>query len=132
SRLPIHEGDLIGRAELGAAARVVRQLDAYLTFKFAQAVVDGSSEIRIRISGLGDKPSTVYMQEPELITRVEPDYPESLRARGLKDAVELAATIGVDGTVRDVEVVSGDPEMAEAAAKAVRQWRYSPALADAD
>ena len=131
SRLPVQAGSLVARAELGAAAKVVRELNAYLTFKFLEIIVDGRPEVRIRISGLGTAPSTVYIQEPEVIQRVEPEYSESLKERGVKGAVELAATIGADGTVREVAVVSGDPELAELASKAVLQWRYRPAFADA-
>jgi len=130
-RLPIQAGDFIGRAELGATARAVREVDAYLTFRFLQTIVDGRSEVIIRISGLGTEPSTVYIQEPEIIQRIEPEYTESLRERGVRGWVELTATIGADGMVRDVELFSGDPELAETATKAVVQWRYKPALADA-
>jgi len=131
SRLPFQAGDLIGRAQLGAAAKTTRELDAFLTFKFAQTIVDDHTEISIRITGLSDRPTAVFMQEPEVIQRVEPEYTEALRSRGVTGAVELTATIGVDGTVRNVEVFSGDQELAAAGTKAVLQWRYRPAYADA-
>jgi TonB family protein len=40
--------------------------------------------------------------------------------------VDLEAVIGADGTVKRVTVLSGNPKLAEAAIRAVRQWRYSP------
>lgn len=40
--------------------------------------------------------------------------------------VSLRAVIGTDGSVKDVTVLSGDPKAAEAAAAAVKQWRYAP------
>jgi hypothetical protein len=40
--------------------------------------------------------------------------------------VDLRAVIGVDGTVKGVTVLSGNPKLAEAGIQAVRQWRYSP------
>ena len=132
SRLPIHEGALTGRTELGASAKMVRELDAYLTFKFeATTLDDGSAEVTIRITGVGIWPATVFIQEPVLIRRVEPEYPESLQAQGVIGSIELAGTIGLDGAVRDVAIVSGDTRLADAASKAVLQWRYRPALADA-
>lgn len=131
-RLPFQVGNLVSRANLGAAAKVVREIDAYLTFKFlVSGLEDGGSEVVIRIAGVGTHPATVHIQEPELITRIEPEYPESLREAGVKGLVELAGTIGLDGTVRDIEILSGDPGLADAASKAVLQWRYRPALADA-
>jgi hypothetical protein len=39
--------------------------------------------------------------------------------------VRLKALIGADGSVRDVTVVSGDPKLAEAGMRAVRNWHYS-------
>jgi hypothetical protein len=40
--------------------------------------------------------------------------------------LQLKALIGADGSVKDVTVLSGDPRLAEAAMRAVRQWHYSP------
>lgn len=40
--------------------------------------------------------------------------------------LQLKALIGQDGSVKDVTVLSGNPRLAEAAMRAVRQWHYSP------
>jgi TonB family protein len=40
--------------------------------------------------------------------------------------VILEVLIGIDGTVRDVQVSSGDPDLGSAATEAVRQWEFSP------
>jgi protein TonB len=61
-----------------------------------------------------------------LIHRVQPDYPAVAIAMGLSGAVELQARIGTDGTVQELEVVSGNPILARAAIEAVQQWRYQP------
>lgn len=44
----------------------------------------------------------------------------------LTGQVSLKAVIGTDGTVRDVDVLSGDGALAAAAVRAVRHWRYRP------
>lgn len=44
--------------------------------------------------------------------------------------VLLKAVIGSDGTVKRVEVLSGDRALAAAAARAVRHWHYAPAQVD--
>jgi periplasmic protein TonB len=64
----------------------------------------------------------------ELIRRVQPEYPEIARATHLSGTVRLQAIIGTDGTVRDLDVLSGSPILARAAVEAVRQWRYRPTL----
>ena len=40
--------------------------------------------------------------------------------------LRLRALIGADGLVKQVTVLSGDPRLAEAAMRAVRQWHYAP------
>jgi outer membrane biosynthesis protein TonB len=40
--------------------------------------------------------------------------------------LQLKALIGADGSVKEVTVLSGNPKLAEAAMRAVRQWHYSP------
>jgi TonB family protein len=40
--------------------------------------------------------------------------------------LQLKALIAADGSVKDVTVLSGNPKLAEAAMRAVRQWHYSP------
>jgi len=42
----------------------------------------------------------------------------------------LDAIIGVDGLVKDVRVISGDPRLAEPAVEAVGQWVFRPVLVD--
>jgi TonB family protein len=44
--------------------------------------------------------------------------------------VVLKAVVGSDGTVKQVEVLSGDRALALAAVRAVRQWRYAPPQVD--
>jgi protein TonB len=65
-----------------------------------------------------------------LIHRVEPDYPRIAIITRLSGTVVLRATIGTDGEVHGIEVLSGNPILAEAARAAVRQWRYRPTLLD--
>ncbi len=56
-------------------------------------------------------------------------YPvvSNVRAHGV---VALTARVDSDGTVRTVQIVSGNRALAAAAVRAVRQWRYRPYLND--
>jgi TonB family protein len=40
--------------------------------------------------------------------------------------LQLKALIAADGSVKEVTVLSGNPILAQAAMRAVRQWHYSP------
>jgi len=66
--------------------------------------------------------------EARLVHRVEPVYPSQARTQRVQGKVTLSATIGADGSVRQVAVVGGSPVLAESAKAAVLKWRYSPAL----
>jgi TonB family protein len=57
---------------------------------------------------------------------VNPVYPPEARARHLQGQVLLQVTIGTDGRIHDLKVISGHPILAEAAKGAVEQWRYRP------
>jgi periplasmic protein TonB len=61
-----------------------------------------------------------------LIHRVQPEYPRTALMIHLAGTIQLRAIIGMDGSVRNLEIVSGNPILAEAALDAVRQWRYQP------
>jgi protein TonB len=61
-----------------------------------------------------------------LLQRVDPVYPELARRAHIGGTVVLNAVIRPDGKVGSVEVASGNPLLARAAADAVRQWRYEP------
>jgi TonB family protein len=61
-----------------------------------------------------------------LIQRVEPAYPQPARDRQIQGPVTLQISVGKDGVVQSASPVSGDDELATAAAAAVRQWRFKP------
>jgi TonB family protein len=61
-----------------------------------------------------------------LIDKVLPKYPEDAKQQRAEGPVELNAVVGTDGRVREVEVVSGNPQLIPAATEAVRQWRFKP------
>ena len=46
-----------------------------------------------------------------------------LRVEG---TVKLSAMVAEDGRVRDVKVIEGSPVLANAAAGALKRWRYKP------
>ncbi len=64
--------------------------------------------------------------EGSLLRRVEPVYPDDARQQGIQGSVVLEVHIGVDGTVQDVQVVSGPEQLMAASTDAVKQWRFKP------
>ncbi|HTS64507.1 MAG TPA: TonB family protein [Candidatus Acidoferrales bacterium] len=68
------------------------------------------------------------IQQAVLISRKEPEYPKIAKQTGAKGQVVLNATIGKDGHIKAVKVVSGHPMLQNAAVDAVKQWIYKPTL----
>jgi TonB family protein len=61
-----------------------------------------------------------------LLTRVVPEYPEEAKQQRVQGPVVMSIFVGTDGSVRELRVISGDPKLVQAAADAVRQWRFRP------
>ena len=66
------------------------------------------------------------MMEGNLILRVQPDYPTIARQARVQGQVVLRAMISREGTIENLQVLSGHPMLVRAAVNAVQQWRYRP------
>lgn len=65
-----------------------------------------------------------------LVHQVEPEYPKDAKARRIQGPVVLEVQVLSDGSVGNIGIVEGNPLLADAAVRAVRQWRYQPNLVD--
>lgn len=61
-------------------------------------------------------------------TKVDPVYPAEAKTNRLEGSVVLSAKIGPDGTVQDLQAISGPGVLRQPALDAVRQWTYRPYL----
>lgn len=68
------------------------------------------------------------MDPAKLVQQVTPVYPPIARAAGISGAVQLHAIIAKDGTVQNLQVISGHPLLTRAALDAVQRWRYKPTI----
>jgi len=64
--------------------------------------------------------------------RIEPDYPQTARDRGIEGWVTFRFTVAVDGSVKDVAIVESQPPRVwdRATLRAVASWKYQPATKD--
>ncbi len=67
-----------------------------------------------------------------LIQRVQPEYPTNAKAQHVSGTVRLHAVIDTDGSVRQLEVVSGNPLLVQSGLDAVRNWRYRSTTLDGE
>jgi TonB family protein len=63
--------------------------------------------------------------ERKLMTRVEPEYPETLKRLSIGGTVRLRVSISAKGDVENVELLGGNPILGDAAAFAVKKWVYA-------
>jgi len=68
------------------------------------------------------------VQAANLITKVDPVYPPlALQAR-IQGTVRFTVTIGKDGRISNMQLISGHPLMVQAAKDALQQYVYKPTL----
>jgi TonB family protein len=63
-----------------------------------------------------------------LIYQVTPVYPPIAKTAHISGTVVLHAIIGKDGTVQELQYISGPPLLMKSAMDAVRQWKYKPTM----
>ncbi|MGE5648241.1 MAG: energy transducer TonB [Acidobacteriota bacterium] len=75
---------------------------------------------RIRVGG--------NVQQAKLLRRPMPVYPPLAKQARIQGTVKFTAVIGTDGTIRNLQLISGHPLLVPAAQDAVKQWAYQPTL----
>ena len=72
------------------------------------------------------------VQAALLVNKVQPVYPPLARQTRISGTVRLHAIIAKNGSVEQLEVMSGHPLLVRAAMDAVQQWKYKPTLLNGD
>jgi periplasmic protein TonB len=75
---------------------------------------------RIRVGG--------NVEAAAVVNRVTPEYPLIAKMAQVSGTVVLHAIIAKDGTVQELQYVSGSPLLIQAALDAVKEWRYRPTM----
>ena len=73
-------------------------------------------------------PDAVQLAAPRGGYQVKPSYPAAARRLGVQGTTILRVFVAADGRVGDVtvETSAGHPDLDQAAAEAVRRWRFEP------
>lgn len=92
-------------------------------------VSDGAQSSHSSSAPIDGEPQVITkdLLPPEVIQKVEPDYPLDAREQRLEGKVILQIVVGEDGSVTDVKVLRSIELLDQAAVEAVRQWKYKPA-----
>src|ERR1700683_4446653 len=79
-------------------------------------------------SSQSTSPPGKNLQVGRLVNLVDPLYPPEAEQKHIEGTVRIHATIGVDGSIKDLQPLSGPASLLAAALTAVREWRYNPTL----
>jgi TonB family protein len=113
-------------ATMNTGFRNARQLSAIgslllcatLLFPLLTALADTPTPLRIHVDG--------KTQHAKLTHEVRAKYPPEARAAGIEGVVHLEIIVATDGSIKQLQVLSGHPLLVKAALDAVRQWTYVP------
>jgi len=89
--------------------------------------------IVLLLSGIGVSNIPLAAQDSQadgsrkVISRVLPEYPPVAKTMGIRGSVRVDVVVAPNGTVKSLEVKGGHPVLAQAAANAVRKWKWVPA-----
>jgi TonB family protein len=105
------------------------------TSSMAKPVIASNSDIQFRplvadAVAKADHRVSPQLTPAKLIRRVEPNVPDFARDAGIAGPILLSATIGTDGRLKNIKLVSGNGALALEAFRAMREWRYEPYLLD--
>jgi protein TonB len=75
---------------------------------------------RIRVGG--------NVQAASLVNKVTPQYPPIAKTAHVSGTVVLHAIIAKDGSIQELQYMSGPPLLMKSAMDAVKEWRYKPTM----
>jgi TonB family protein len=138
ARLPIREGDEIDTDVFDRLTAEVQAFDEHLHVMLMRQGSGVTVDIAPRpavpnyMSRLAARPASTpikvsgNVQQAKLIRQTRPVYPPEAKIARVQGLVRMNAVIGREGEVKNLELVSGPPELTPAAMDAVRQWVYEP------
>lgn len=65
--------------------------------------------------------------ERKLVTKVAPEYPETLKRLFIGGVVRVEIAVNANGAVESTQLLGGNPILGQSAMKAIKKWKYVPA-----
>ena len=85
-----------------------------------------SPPVKQGVVNAADRVQMSPQTQQNLTVSVPPDYPLLARQMKVQGAVVLQALISREGSIQELQIVSGPTILAAAAREAVKQWRFKP------
>src|ERR1700674_5443984 len=86
----------------------------------------GTSTSTTAVVSIGDHVHLSPQTAQSVSVSVPPDYPLLARQMKVQGAVRLQALISREGTIQELQILSGPSILATAAREAVKQWHFKP------
>jgi len=86
----------------------------------------GTSASTTAVVSVGDHVQLSPQTAQSVSVSVPPDYPLLARQMKVQGAVRLQALISKEGTIQELQILSGPSILATAAREAVKQWHFKP------
>jgi periplasmic protein TonB len=113
----VHPGSNSVKVELQPGTVPQPSVDAISANVAASPTTDAAERVRL------SPDATLALSRP-----VNPSYPLLARQMKVQGSVLLQALISREGTIQDLQILSGPTILATAAREAVKQWRFKPYL----
>lgn len=139
--MPVRNGEMIGPERFFEIEKSLQSIDGHL--KVVGRIQGEKTVLQVSLNPMGNgmpalSPSMVpnpnrirvggNKQAMNLVNKVTPSYPPLAKQSRIQGAVQMQAMIGKDGSILDLQVISGHPLLVPSALEAVRQWQYRPTL----
>ncbi len=92
----------------------------------ATSSAPGAATSTSTVASAGDHVQLSPQTAQNVTVSVPPDYPLLARQMKVQGAVRLQALISRDGTIQELQILSGPGILATAAREAVKQWHFKP------
>jgi TonB family protein len=151
ARLPVRQGDILAEDSFEHIAKAVHDFDEHL---MVGRMLNRAGDVSVSIVAPGAESRTISatamaaiapppppsdpnvkritvggnVQQAKLVNQPKPQYPPLAKQARISGVVHLQALIGVDGSVKNLQVISGHPLLIPAALEAVQQWVYQQTL----
>lgn len=140
--LPVHVGDNWSEETMMRVAEAARKFDEHLSVSGGGSA-SGTYSIRIKtpdasVTTTNTAPPMAVpagaqriggnVMAANLVSQVPPVYPPLAKMARQQGTVKFQATIGTDGKVEALQVISGPPLLVQASVDAVKKWVYQPTL----
>jgi len=102
-------GNVEGRKTMKNNSRKIRGVLAGVVLMAASAGLSAAQEIT---------------SSRKVLKAVAAQYPSVLKRRGIGGTVKLRVLVNPSGSVKDVQVLGGNPILSDCAVKAVKQWVF--------